>query len=99
MREALSRAGAEITERDFFARPFSEGDLRALLGDVPPRDVLARRSPSVRRLGIDPDGFDDDELVRLMVHEPRLIRRPLLVVDGKLVVGPNGKAVPGLLES
>ncbi len=99
MREALSRAGAEVTERDFFARPFSEDDLRQLLGDVPPRDVLARRSPSAKRLGVDPDALADDELIRLMVREPRLIRRPLLVVDGRLVVGPNAKAVAGVLES
>ena len=98
MREALSRAGAELAERDFFARPFSEEELRRLLGDVPPRDVLARRSPSARRLGIDPDALDDDELVRLMVQEPRLIRRPLLVVDGRLVVGANAKTAASALD-
>lgn len=69
-----------------------------MLGDVPPRDVLARRSPSARRLGIDPDALDDDELVRLMVQEPRLIRRPLLVVDGRLVVGANAKTAASALD-
>jgi len=29
----------------------------------------------------------DDELIRLMVLEPNLIRRPLFIVDGEIVAG------------
>jgi len=29
----------------------------------------------------------DDELIRLMVEEPNLIRRPLMVLGGQVVVG------------
>ena len=87
MKALLSQEGIEVQERDFFKAPFSEYELRALLGDVPPSDVFSWRSPSVKKLGLDKDALTDDDLVRLMVEEPRLVRRPLLEVGGRLVVG------------
>jgi arsenate reductase-like glutaredoxin family protein len=97
VREVLSGAEVPFTERDFFSQPFTADDLRALLGGAPARDILASRSPSARSIGADLAGMGDDDLLSLMVQEPRLIRRPLLVVDGRLVIGANAKTVERLL--
>ena len=67
--------------------------MRELLGDTPPADVFSWRSPSARKLGLDKDTVSADELVRLMVDEPRLIRRPLIQVEGRLIVGTDKKAM------
>ena len=83
----LSQEGVEVEERDFFKEPFDEAELRGLLGDDSPRDIFSWRSPSVKKLGLDKDALSDDDLVRLMVEEPRLVRRPLLEIGGRLVVG------------
>ena len=83
----LSQEGVEVEERDFFKDPFDEAELRALLGDDSPRDIFSWRSPSVKKMGLDRDALSDDDLVRLMVEEPRLVRRPLLEIGGRLVVG------------
>ena len=82
----LSQEGVEVEERDFFRDPFSEDELRGLLKGDPPSEIFSWRSPSVKKLGLDRDALSDDDLVRLMVEEPRLVRRPLLEVDGRLVV-------------
>ena len=82
----LSQEGVEVEERDFFKDPFDEAELRGLLGDDSPREIFSWRSPSVKKLGLDRDALSDDDLVRLMVEEPRLVRRPLLEVGGRLVV-------------
>ena len=83
----LSQEGVEVEERDFFKDPFDEAELRGLLkATTPPRDIFSWRSPSVKKLGLDRDALSDDDLVRLMVEEPRLVRRPLLEVGGRLVV-------------
>lgn len=82
----LSQKGVEVEERDFFKEPFDEVELRGLLGDDSPRDIFSWRSPSVKKLGLDRDALSDDDLVRLMVEEPRLVRRPLLEVGGRLAV-------------
>lgn len=36
-------------------------------------------------------------MVSLMLQEPRLVRRPLVHMDGKLLVGANIKAVEAAL--
>lgn len=93
MKASLSQDGVEFNERDFFKDGFSEAELRDLLGDANPADVFSWRSPSARKLGLDRDTVTDDELISLMVGEPRLIRRPLIQVEGRLVVGTDKKAM------
>ncbi len=83
----------ELDERDFFKDSFTEAELRDLLGDTNPAEVFSWRSPSARKLGIDRDTVSPDELISLMVGEPRLIRRPLIQVEGRLIVGTDKRAV------
>ena len=93
MKASLSQDGVVLNERDFFKDSFTETELRGLLGDTHPADVFSWRSPSARKLGLDKNTASPDELIGLMVEEPRLIRRPLLQVDGRLVVGTDKKAM------
>ena len=93
MKASLSQDGIEINERDFFKDGFTEAELRDLLGDTPPADVFSWRSPSARKLGLDRDTVSADELISLMVDEPRLIRRPLIQVAGRLIVGTDKRAM------
>lgn len=92
MKAWLSRTDAEVEERDFFTDPFSEDELRELLGESPPSDYFSWNSPSRRKLGIDRDTTSEDELVVLMLQEPRLIRRPLIEIDGELLPPISGSA-------
>ena len=92
MKAWLSRTDAEVEERDFFANPFSEDELRELLGGRPPSDYFSWNSPSRRKLGIERDETSEDELVALMLQEPRLIRRPLIEIDGELLSPISGSA-------
>ena len=93
MKASLSQEGVELNERDFFKDGFTESELRALLGDTNPADVFSWRSPSARKLELDRDTVSADELISLMVGEPRLIRRPLIQVEGRLIVGTDKKAM------
>ena len=93
MKASLSQDGVALNERDFFKDGFTEAELRALLGDVPPADVFSWRSPSARKLALNKDTASADELIRHMVAEPRLIRRPLILMDGRLIVGSDKKAM------
>ena len=98
MKAELSQAGIEFDERDFFAEPFTEDELRAVIGTRPVSDFFSWRSPSFRKMGLDRDSLTDDRLLELMVAEPRLIRRPLiLTADGNLIVGSDKKAMADLL--
>lgn len=99
MREALSQAGVEVTERDFFADRLSEDEVRALAGASSATAMFSAKSPTVKKLGLDVDALSDDEKVRLMAGEPRLVRRPIVVIDGVTYPGATVKSLAGVLAS
>ena len=76
MRAWLSQAGVDLESRDFFQDRFSEGELRRIIGDRPTSDFFSWNSPSFRKMGVDRHALSHDELIALMLEEPRLIRRP-----------------------
>ena len=93
------QAGLEVEERDFFQDPFSETELRALLGGRSPADIFSWKSPSFRKMGIDRDSLDDDRMIALMLEEPRLIRRPITAIGDTLVIGADSKALSQAISS
>lgn len=81
--------------RDFFASPLTPEELHELIrmaGGV--RPIFAFASPSFRKLGRPAESFGDEELAALILAEPRMLRRPLLVAgDGRVLAG--ARAVTG----
>ena len=96
MRGALIGSGVELMERDFFKDAFTEAELRELLGDTPASEIFSWRSPSVKKMGLDKDSLGEDDLIRLMLEEPRLVRRPLVRKGARLVVGTDKRAMAEL---
>lgn len=88
----------ELEERDYFKEPFTEPELRELAGEAGAAEMFARRSPSLKQMGLAGQDLSDEEMLKLMMREPRLIRRPLVRIGGRMVVGANLKAVAGALE-
>jgi arsenate reductase/regulatory protein spx len=56
------------------------------------------RSPSFKKLNLDSDKLNDNELIDLMLKEPRLVRRPVVRIDGKVYFGANKSALEGLIQ-
>jgi len=63
--------------------------LRALFKSlgITPRDALSLKSPAFRALKLDAVKSSDEKIIALMIQEPRLIKRPLIVIDGKPILG------------
>ena len=77
----------EINDRDFFKKPFSRAEIENLLQGNPAAGMFNFRSPSFRKLGLERAALDDNRLIELMLQEPRLIRRPVVKIDGKVYFG------------
>lgn len=45
--------------------------------------MVSTKSPAYKKMGLDEREMSDEELLALMVDEPRLLRRPLIVSEGK----------------
>ncbi len=71
--------------RDFFKEKFTADELASLLKSLglTAHDVVSRKSPAYKQMGLDRREVGDAELLALMVQEPRLLKRPLVVIRNK----------------
>ena len=97
-KEFLSQKNIEFNERDFFKNPFSRAEILDLLQDKPASEMFNFRSPSFKKLGSDKDKLSNDELIDLMLKEPRLVRRPVVRIDGKVYFSADKSVLEGLLD-
>ncbi len=95
----LSQLGVDFNERDFFKEPFSEEELRELIRLKPPSEVFSWRSPSFKAMELEQESLSPEDLVRLMTQEPRLIRRPIVRVGDRLIIGANQKSIEAALHN
>ena len=56
------------------------------------------RSPSFKKVGVDRNKLGDSDLIKLMLQEPRLIRRPLVRIGQNVYLGANNKVLAELLK-
>lgn len=77
----------QFSEREFFKDSLTRNELSALIGGRKTAEFFATRSPSVKKLGLNIEALSDAEMRRLMLAEPRLMRRPLLKVGRRMLVG------------
>ena len=90
----LLQKGLTLEERDFFKEPFTEAEIRELAaagGGL--SELFARRSPSLKEMGLAGKELPEQQMLQLMLQEPRLIRRPLVHLGDRLIVGANLKVV------
>ncbi len=74
--------------RDFFRDRFTRNELAGILASagLTPRDVLSKRARAYLDLVGDRD-LSDVELLDLLVEEPTLLRRPLVISGVATVIG------------
>jgi arsenate reductase len=93
----LVQQGLNVRERDFFKQPFSQEELLALLAGQPPSEMFSWKSPRARALDLKEGQVPEDDLLSLMVSNPYLIRRPIIVIDNERITGFNQKRLKELL--
>lgn len=98
-REFLLAEGASLRERDFFKQRFTIDELRALLEGRPVAELFSWKSVLARQRGYQPGGLDEDEMLRLMVEEPSLIRRPFVRAGDRLVAGFDKPALKEIVQT
>ncbi len=88
-----------IVERDYFKEPFSESEIREIAGLAGAEQIFARRSPSLKKMGLAGQELSEDEMVSLMLQEPKLVRRPLILVGDQVFVGGGGSVLDSVVEA
>jgi len=91
VRTLLALTGRPVSARDLFAQPLSWDDLKHLAGMAGGvRHLLSTQAAGYRERGLDRSSVSELELLNLMVEDPTLLRRPIVVVDGVVLVGFEG---------
>ena len=55
------------------------------------------KSPSFKKMGLEQDKLKDAELIDLMLKEPRLVRRPVVRVGGKVYFSADKSVLESLI--
>ena len=72
-------------------------EILSLLG-VSPRDLMRKKENEYKELGLANSDLSDEDLIDLMIKNPILIERPIVVVDGKAVLGRPPEQVLNILD-
>lgn len=84
----LKDRGVEFDTVNYYEQPLTIGQLRGLVKKlgISPRMLLRKDEPIARTLGLANKDLSDDELIKLMVENPDLIQRPIVVSGDKAVL-------------
>lgn len=87
-RAALEAAGHTLDRRNLLNEAWTRESLLPFLAPLPVALWFNRAAPRVKQGEIVPEQLDADAALTLLLHEPLLIRRPLMQrADGERMVG------------
>jgi arsenate reductase/regulatory protein spx len=89
----------EFNDRDFFKEPFTHEEIKSLLQGKSASDMFSFKSPSVKALGLDLAKLKDNDLINLMLKEPRLIRRPVVKIGKSVYFGADSKILEEIISN
>ncbi len=79
----------DIESRDFFKDPFTETELKKIIKMTgkKPKELLRKRDKTYKEMNLEQNKKTDSEIIKLMVKNPGLILRPIIILKNKAIVG------------
>ena len=95
----LEQHGQPFEVVNYLETPPSADELRALLSQlrITSRQLLRTGEEEYQSLHLSDPTLDDEALIAAMVTHPRLIERPIVVANGKAVIGRPPELVQDIL--
>jgi arsenate reductase len=94
----LQEKGIEPEIIEYLKEPLTEDDLKDLLVRLHRKPVdIIRTQEEYYRKELKGREFTDDEWVKIMIENPKLIQRPIVVNGPKAVVGDPASNIEALL--
>jgi arsenate reductase len=86
-RSYMKKCGFGMEFRDLGKERLTPGELEKLIGDRDHTQFLNSRNELYRRKNMKENPPSRKEAIRMMAAEPNLIRRPVIVAGGRVVLG------------
>lgn len=93
----LEAQGVQTEVIEYLKTPPSHAELQAILDmlGVKPRDLMRTKETEYKENHLDDPSLTDSDLIEAMVRIPKLIERPIVVVNGRAAIGrPPEKVLP-----
>jgi Spx/MgsR family transcriptional regulator len=84
-------------EREYGKNPLSEAELREIIGQEPVERFLNTRTPLYREKNMKQKPPTLEEAIKLMLKDPNLLRRPVIVKGKRKSTGFNEAELKSLL--
>lgn len=99
--EILKESDVDYERREFFKDRFTKEELRTLLeqNNLTVQDVISTRSTPYKQHDLANRDLTDDEILDLMIEDPRLLRRPIVISGDTVIIGHNEKQLRELVTN
>lgn len=92
----MESKGLHLELRDLGKDRLSTAELEKLIGDRDYKQFLNSRNELYRKANMKEQPPSREEAIRLMAEEPNLIRRPVILAGGRIVLGFDEKGIAKL---
>jgi arsenate reductase len=87
--EILEKAGQRAEVIEYLNTPPDSGTLESILDmlGMEPRDLMRKHEKEYAEAGLDNPNLSREQLINAMIEHPRLIERPIVIKNGKAIIG------------
>lgn len=99
--QLLKEQGVELEIIEYLKTPPSFEELSDIIQKLGgnPRDIIRKKEVEYTAKGLDDKTLDQDTLITIMINNPILIERPIVIANGKAAIGRPPEAVLAILQS
>ncbi len=96
-KKSLRDAGCMVIERNLLEHGLTINELHAFMQEKPHTQWFNQSAPDIKNGVIEPALMSRTEALQMLMRDPLLIRRPLMVVGGRKLCGFEQKRVEALI--
>lgn len=97
-KQILRQSGCTLIERNLLEHGLDKETLRAFMGDKHVSDWFNPAAPAIKNGEIDPENLNELQALDLLMGNPILIRRPLMIIGTEKLCGFDAQKVAEVLD-
>ena len=96
----LQEQGINLVTIEYLKNPLTVEKLKEILSllGISPRDLMRKKEDEYKELGLANSDLSDGDLIDLMIKNPILIERPIVLANGKAALGRPPEQVLNILN-
>lgn len=96
----LESHGVPFTSIDYILDPPSIDEMKTIIKKlgVSPRDIFRKKEPLYDDIGIENRDISDNDLIRILIENPELIERPIVIKGDRAVIARPPEKVSELFN-